>query len=768
MSRPMRFVKSILVTAIVALTVPTAVRAQLEEVVVTAQKRAQSLQDVSLAVTAVEAERLRDNQVISIEDLQYIAPSISFGNVLGFAKVFVRGIGLNDQTAGIDPSVAVHVDGAVINDPTAHFTSLFDVDRVEVLRGPQGTLYGRNATGGSLNIITAKPTRELEAYARATAGNYNLLLAEGALSGPLSEKLSARLAFRVNTHDGYGINEVTGNDVDDADQKGARLHLKFDFTEAMDVLLSGEYYEEDDHALGLKFLRESFPQYAADPSLTPAQARALAPLGLGGFPTGERNFASEFDPQNKKETWSVTSTYSWRLNDRFTLVDIANYREVEGTFIHDLDMSAVVNRPEAPPVGTGNFPTIQTRFGNSDQISNELQLQCECGKLTGLAALYYFTQNLSGDNRSGLTPTGDVPGLPQQRVVLQGESEADSWSAFMHWTYNLNEQFAFKLGGRYTSETRSIENRNTVFIFVPNGAGGLVLRPPPLPNPTITLLSSKESFDAFTPLGGVEWRPSNRMMLYYTYSEGFKSGVGLLGQTVSGIARPETIENHEIGLKSTWLDDRALLNLAVFTYDLQDLQLGRTIPAGGGGAGFVNRFENAAEVEASGAEVEALWRATDRLTLAGSVAWLDVEFAEFDTVDLFDVNNVLNPSAVPVQSWAGNRPRNSPEWAYNLHGEQEIPLGASGALTLAADVSYKSEQFFSEFNNDLERVGAYTLVDAHLTYKPVDARWALSFWGKNLTDELVEAGTFAVSLTRAVGRTYLPPRTYGVTFDYTF
>src|SRR5690349_4552364 len=166
----------------------------LAEVVVTAQKREQSLQDVSLAVTAVDSARLKDNFVLSLEDVQFLAPSVSFGNSLGFAKVFIRGIGLDEQTPGIDPSVAVHLDGAVINQPIGHFTSVFDLDRVEVVRGPQGALYGRNATGGSINLISAKPTSDFRGYARATAGNYGLFVGESALGGPITAHIKARVA----------------------------------------------------------------------------------------------------------------------------------------------------------------------------------------------------------------------------------------------------------------------------------------------------------------------------------------------------------------------------------------------------------------------------------------------------------------------------------------------------------------------------------------------------------------------------------------------
>src|SRR5688572_6842675 len=231
----------------------------LEEVVVTAQKREQSLQDVSAAVTAIGSDRLDDAQIRTLEDLQSVAPNINFGNDFNTAKLFVRGIGTNTSVAGSDPGVALHVDGAVISRPEAQLTSLFDLERVEVLRGPQGSLYGRNSVGGSINLITAKPAREPTGYARLTAGNYDQQVMEAAFGGPLTERILGRIAVQTSERDGYGINPVTGNDVDDLDKRMARAHLQFNFTESIDLLLSGEYYKQDDASNAVKFRAPSFP-----------------------------------------------------------------------------------------------------------------------------------------------------------------------------------------------------------------------------------------------------------------------------------------------------------------------------------------------------------------------------------------------------------------------------------------------------------------------------------------------------------------------------
>ena len=801
--RVLRSVQSLRFGFILPLLLTTQLaHAALEEVIVTAQKRSQDIQDVSIPVSAFSNDRLEINHVISLEDLQYIAPSMSFGHSLGFAKIFIRGIGLNDQTSGDEPSVALHVDGAVINDPKAHFTSMFDLERVEVLRGPQGILYGRNATGGSINLITAKPTRELEGYVHAGYGDYNQLLAEAAVSGPLSSWISGRVAYRGYWHDGYSINEKTGHDVENAKRQAARVHLLLDFTDNVNLLLTGEYYQEDDQDLGLHFKRETFPQYrdptqiaqaqaafAADPSLIARSAVALAPLGLasccsppvaGGYPVGERNYASEFDPQNDKTTWAFTSTLTVGLSDHFTIKNITNYREVSAFFSHDFDMSGNISRYDT----NGSAPTIQSREDYTRQFSNEFQILFQGDRLTGLLAVYNFREFEKSSNRSGASPFpvgGLVPGLTHQRVYLSGDEEVTSASVFGNLTYNITPQWAVKLGARLTSETHTVNTFNYIEVFVnppftPNPLSSIVhFRLPLIPG--VTTLRDSDTSGNFSPMAGLEWRPTDDLMAFYTFSEGFKSSTGQIGTTASGIAKPETIQNHEFGIKSSWLDNSLNVNVNVFYYTFKNLQLARTIPAAGGGSGFVNLFENAAKTTGTGFEAETNWQATDRLFLSGALTWQDVTFDEFNTIDNFDpcsilvsVTSALVPNGVctpQVQSFAGNSPRNTPEWAFNVHGEYSYPV-FGGMLTLSGDVSYKDKQYFTEANNDVESADSYTLFDASLRYTSPDEKWYVTAWGKNLSDELVAAGSFSVALSRTAGTTFLPPRTFGVTAGYNF
>ena len=385
----------------------------------------------------------------------------------------------------------------------------------------------------------------------------------------------------------------------------------------------------------------------------------------------------------------------------------------------------------------GSLPQIQTRFISAHQTSDELQLQFSGDALNGLFALFYFKEGLIGDNRSGQTP--GTRAEPIQRVVLVGEGEAESFAAFAHLTYDISDRLALKAGGRYTDEKRSIDNVGRIQL-IQNGMLGAILN---------QALQDEESFDEFTMLGGVEWRPRDAALLYYTYSEGFKAGVGLLGQFETGIAEPETVQSHEIGVKSEWLAGRLVANAAVFHYNLQNLQLGRTLPDPA--RGFINRFENAAGLKGDGVETEFNWVPTDRLRLRAAVDYLDAKFTRFQTVDQFNPLLAITPmGTAPLTDYTGNRPRNSPEVSYSVGGEYTAPLASEAHLTFAADLAYRSEQFFSEFNDPVEGTGAYTLLDARVSYQPANERWTASVWGKNLTDELVESGSFPVSLSRTM------------------
>jgi iron complex outermembrane recepter protein len=806
--------------SVVALA-PTAGAAELEEVIVTAQRREQSLQEASVAVTAISSERLEAAQINNIEDLQLIVPSVQFGNDFNMAKLTIRGVGSNTSTTGSETGVAMHVDGAVVSRAEAQLTSLFDLERVEVLRGPQGSLYGRNAVGGSINLITAKPTEELDGYARLTYGDYEYVNLEGALGGPLvSDWLLGRIAVKYEDRDGFGRNPVTGNDVDDLDRKMARALLQFNFTEELDALLTGEYYKQEDQSRALKFLRDAFP------GVVRLTSGGCQPVGSPcTYAPDRRDLASEFDPFTDTETWAVTGILNWYLSDTLTLTNITSYRDFKTVIGQDLDLAATANSLAT----TGFNTTYQRRDVDSEQTSSELQLKFESERVNGVFGLFYLEETqrpvdtvglnaffgqahilpvLANPARGAFAPisaTGlqidgvNVPPTPvdplfaaglcntaeyvnvdpanppvPKRVCIHSDLGTEVYAAFGQVNLTFGD-WILKLGGRYSEEERTASNPSIV--LARNGLGPVLLT-------SADGTFNKRDFHDFTPEAGLTWRRSEDLMVYYTYSEGFKAGAGenaapgAATNFVSIIVDPEEITHHEIGLKSTWLGNRLALNVAAYAYDLEGQQINKTLS--GGPAGFSTIFENAAETSAEGLEVEVLASPTDRFRFSGAVSWLHSRYDDFRTKDPLDPRNVsggapagnpatdfVPPNGVPDVQLAGNPTRNSPDWSGNLHAEYDFAL-AAGTLTLMGDVSYKDDVFFTEFARLLEGQDAYTILDLQLRFVSGDGRWTADLWGKNLTDEEVVSSTFQLATARVIGATYMPPRTYGITIGYRF
>ena len=782
-------------------------------IIVTAQKREESLQDAAVAVTAIGGDRLQNQQINNLQDLQVAVPAVTFGNDFNMAKVFIRGVGANTSTTGSSTGVALHVDGVYVARAEAQLTSLFDLERVEVLRGPQGTLYGRNAVGGSINLISAKPSAFLEGYVRANFGNYSHLVTEAAIGGPVTDGVRFRVAAKADQSDGYGKNPATGKDVDDSGRWMGRAHLEFDLGTTGALLLTGEYFRQNDSSGAVHYLAPSFPGVPR-----------LAPLGVGGYAVKPRDLASEIQPGVDTETYSLTATLDLELTNSLSLTNIANFRDFQSDLYQDLDLSAVVDGFTV----NGQSSTVQRRAIDSRQYSNELQLGYDSDLLTGVLGAFYFNEEQHPIDSLGLTRSSGVPtnsailqrdgvdldrayflcgfrpdgttgGAALQtpkRVCIRSNLDTDAWAIFGQATVDLGtlsdtlEGFSIKLGGRFSHEKVTSENPGIVIRYVPG-----------VPNNALPTLVATEdqthaerTFKDFSPEAGVQYRPNSDLLLYYTYSEGFKAGSGENAFASLTIVDPEYIQNHEVGIKATLLDGRLNVSLAGYTYDLSGLQLNKTIS--GGPTGYTTIFDNAADSSASGLELELFGNPFPGFRFSTALSYIDAKFGEYVTVDPFSPANVAggtpydpvtnpDPTAyrAPCTSGAddpttptceidlgGNPLRNTPEWAANLHTEYDLPLGLpnDGAITLQGDIAYKSRIYFTEFRREIESSAGYALVDAALRYEHGDGRFTASAWIRNIFDVDRKSSTFALATGRLIGATYLPPRTFGVSAEYDF
>lgn len=686
----------------------------IEEVIVTARKREETLQDISAAVSVVDSSRLQQNVVNDVRDLQTIVPNITVGETIGIMKVNIRGLGNSTVTRAEDSEVVLHVDGAVVSRMETQSMTFFDLDRIEVLRGPQGTLYGRNSTGGTINLVTAKPTEEFEGYVNLNVGNYDFLKAETALSGPLTDHILARVALQSTQRGGYAKNINTGNEIQDDERWAGRLHLQFNISDDVQFLLSGEYATQDDASGHFTFLGPLFDN--------------VTPPGAGGFSDpSTRDGSFSFDPQMEKETWSVTGTLDWSLNDNYTVRNILNYRELDFFVGQDLDHSSVSN------VTAVGLPA------DDEQYSEELQLLYEGENLHAIAGLYYFREKYGGSTNIGRTPTSET------FFTLLGDSDTEVWAPFFNVTYDLNDRFAIRVGGRYNNETREITNDSVL-------NGNLITT-------DNDIADDKRSASKYTGEYGIDFHISDNNMLYYTFSQGFRSGAGLVFQSNSPIIDPTTVDNHEIGWKVQSSDGRFSAALAIFDATINDLQ--RTQASLNPNGTLNTRVNNINEMDTQGVELDLSWAATDRFRLSAAVAYLEAEFKDFLTDDPL----VFGSEIVQV---AGNTPNLAPDWKGNLHGEYDFSLANNALLTASGDISYIGEQFFDEFNREPFVEESYTLVDASLTYRPSAGNWSVALWGKNLGDEKKLADTNFSAFGGVRTELYIPPLTWGVSVNVNF
>lgn len=362
-----------------------------------------------------------------------------------------------------------------------------------------------------------------------------------------------------------------------------------------------------------------------------------------------------------------------------------------------------------------------------------------------------------------------MPDERLSRVILDGDLDVDASAVFANFTYAVLERLALRVAGRYSSEDRHLVNEFRVAppfspINRPNAA-------PPSPNSEERPFDIiDESWDDFSPELGIDWQASDAVRLYFTYSEGFKSGNAEIGVNNPVFVDPETVENFELGIKTAGLAGNTLqLNLAAFYYKLEDGQFNITIPIPTPPF-FVTELRNAATQEGQGIELDARWRATDRLQVNLATTYLDAEFTEFFALNPIDprVPFTPDPTTLPDSDLSGNTPRNSPDWQVRFDASYDFPLPGGAAWTVAGNLAYKGSQFYNEFNDPRIAADAYTIVDALVRYQPAGGRWEVSTWVKNIGDELVIAGAFPISTSRTIGATYLPPRRYGVTAAFSF
>ena len=703
----------------------------LEEVVVTATKRSVALQDLAGSANVLGAEKLGPGGIQEVRDMQVDIPNLSLGDQFGFARVFMRGIGMTSIDIGGEGAVAFLQDGAIVPRPAAQLMGMFDLDQVEVLRGPQGTLYGRGATAGAINMVTAKPGKELGGYLSVTAGNYSLAQFKGAIDVPMGDALSMRLAGSLDSRDGYGNNIFTGSDINDRDASAYRATFVYDAGGPLTATLSAQYYEEDDNNYAFSYFGQSEGSSIPVPFGVPILGGNTVSMVGGGF----YDINSDQEPINDRDGQLINLTIDYALNDRWSLKSITSSQSMDRFLRDDLDST------DANLFGQNNYTE------ESDSFGQELILNYSSDRLDVLGGVMYFEEELYGEVRVPLTnlcfllapdacgtPVGDF--LNGGNYLQDGDVDIEAWGAYVEANYSISDKWSVIAGLRYNYEER-------------DGTGSFIFDAISLNVPT----NQRESWNDLTPRITLQYSPNDNMLLYATYTEAFKSGVINTGST-SPPLDPETVDAFEVGLKGQNASGTLRYSVAAFFYDYQDMQIS-----------FVDETStvstvNAAEAENSGIELEVDGSLGNGFSFDFYLTYLNAEYQEFFNGDY--------ANGFAITDLSGNTLPNAPESTAKLGLTWEGAVGG-GTLTLRGEAYYQDDVYFTEWNREDAYQKSYEQLNASVDYSWND-QWLLSLWGRNLSDEEVMSNNIITAPlydSLRVGAV-LPPRTYGATVTYQF
>ena len=721
---------------------PAASETTLNEIVITATRRSEALIDTPASISAVSADALKPGGVQDIADLAEEVPNMSVGNQFGVNRTFIRGIGLTSIDLGADGAVAFLQDGAQMPLPAEQLSGFYDLERVEVLRGPQGTLYGRSATAGVVDMITKKPTDDVEGYVNFTYGNYADKLFEGAIGGPITDIVSARIAANIEKRDGFGNNLYTGTQIDDRDAQAVRASIRIKPEDKLVIDFIVDYSHEDDDDYAFHYFGPTTTTNAGLPAVALFGASTIFNC-CGTSNPNLRNIWSSVDPTNKRHGLGATSIVDWSPGD-FEFKSITAFRTFNRFNADDLAVS------NAQIYGRNNYDET------SKSWSQDFTVSTKALTIDWLAGLDYFHERRFGSvyvptTGLGVTFTGGdctprVAGaavpcnfLDAGEYLQDGAVISNAWGAFVQGTEAFNDQWSLTLGGRFSHEERS---GTGVFIFTALGAD--------------VATDQSADWNAFTPKLLLEYHVNADTLLYGSINRGFKSGVINIGSS-NPVINPEYVWAYETGLKAKGLEDRVQFTAAAFFYDYKDLQVG-----------FVNQQSvvetiNAASAHNYGVETELAAKLTPHLQATVAATYLSAKYTSF-------VNSYYREGFAPVNV-SGNYLDNAPPYTARLGLAYDVPLpGAAGQLLFKGEGSYQGKVYFTEFNNADATQGGYGLINGSAGWESVDKHWTVTGWVRNATDKFALANNIISAPLYANVRvgTLMPPRTYGVTFGYQF
>lgn len=690
------------------------------DIIVTAQRRSENLMNVPVAISAFSGETLATSGITNVQAIQVATPALVINNTGPNVQPFIRGVGSRLLQNGFDPSVATYIDGRYISRQTAISMDLFDVQRVEVLKGPQGVLFGRNASAGAIRVITNEVSNDAEGMFKIGYGNYNQLTAQAMGNMPLSDNFGIRIAGLTEQRDGFAANiDPRGRrEWDDKSLSAVRGKARFD-NGTVDAKLTLSYWRQNDEA-GNDTVALGPLQYH-----TGIVRGGTTGIGVKQVstqvtkPITKREFAGEFD--------LGIDLGGARLSSITSYANLKNVLSFDGDGTSAVLVDAFIQERAKT-------------FAQEVQISSD-----NGGPIEWIAGAYFFKDKVGYDI---FIDNGT-------RLFSQGHQfvETTSYAGFGQLGWNLTDSLKLVVGGRYTTDKKSVSLTPSDYLGIPTVSPSN---------------SDKASWSKFTPTATIEYSFADTL-LYAKFARGFKSGGYNYPYGGLGPVNPEVLDMYELGMKSSLFDRKVRLTLSGYYYDYKDLQVSRAATEGSA----VIVTQNAANARLYGIDADLSWSVTDDLTLSGGFAWQHSEYSNYDlaTVKVFRALQPggSGPGMIDIAYDAqGEQLLRAPKFSAYASLNYAIPVG-SGTMPVNIAYSYKGAynfDFVADPSTDVLRQKAYHLVNGRIGYEPGNGGWSVGLWVNNLFkeryfDDVVASGT-------GIRGSYGAPRTYGADVTFRF
>jgi len=767
-----KFARSFMATSIF-LALPLTVHGQdlvLEEVIVTAQKRAESLQDVPVSVNAISGDQVREGIIANLDDVASQTPNFTMTQFnIGQPRYAIRGVLSALDSAASDSAVATFIDEVYLGRPAGGSTDLYDLERIEVLRGPQGTLFGKNVVGGALSLHTRPPSQEFDANVSVTAGNYGLTVWQGLITGPLTDTVSAKLVAQKKDRDGYVEDALNGSDYQDLDNESMRGQLEFNPSDDLSILF-GVDYSKDDTGGNCRSVNNLD---VLDDGTGDLYREAVAATTRGDI----RKCASSYDHFAKREVKGGLLRVEWNLKGS-VLTSITAYRDMD--YRHQDDYVPL-------PLGSTPLNFLASVQEESDQFTQEIRLTSVAEtNLSWQVGAFYMEENVDRSER--LTATFGPPLDDSAAILLNGDfaytqdAKTKSYAVFGQIDYDFNDQWSLSLGSRYTHDEKQIVQGlvnfedpafDTAVLSAALGVPSFVIEQIFAPEKAVILgvpangpdelgafagsgdtsvlafpysIEADKDWSKVTSSASLKWNFSDNGLLYLKFAQGYKSGAYVSSINFPEAAAvpldPEDVDSWELGMRSEFLGKRLRVNATVFSMKYDNLQVLRLVD------GLL--VGSNAKATSEGVELDVSALLNEKWSIQANYAYLDATYDSYVDGDL---------------DFTGNDLPQAPRDTFFVRSSYISPLPGGSSIDWVISYSYSGSYFFEPSNELGSKERSYGLLDASASWTSPREKWVITAWGKNLNDEDVRADTI-IGLFSGTLDIWGPPRTYGVTVRY--